>query len=338
MPNVINQIIGIFASPDIVRQLPAAAKMFQQVDKSWKGIMKHTNDDRLAIKAGTYQGRKELFQSHNAALDKIQKNLEEYLETKRGKFPRFYFLSNDELLEILSSSKDPQAVQPHLRKCFEALIRIEIVGDIGSQDIQAMFSPEKERVDLGKHLKVRGSVEDWLSAVEQRMKSSLHDLMKKALIDYDTKIRHEWVTCGHAGQIVATVAQMTWARDTEKAIVAEAAGDQANGLRAWFDYYVKDLLKLIELIRTDLVSIARKIIVALVTTDVHARDIIEELDDKHVSSINNFTWQQQLRYYWEEPPVDTTICLHSGLFTPPHERSWFGATWIFLRFTTRCNK
>jgi dynein heavy chain len=40
--------------------------------------------------------------------------------------------------------------------------------------------------------------------------------------------------------------------------------------------------------------------VALVTTDVHSRDIIESLSKENVSSINDFLWQQQLRYYWDE--------------------------------------
>ena len=51
---------------DIVRQLPAAAKMFQAIDKSWKHIMKTTNDDPMALKACCVKDRKETLQSHNA--------------------------------------------------------------------------------------------------------------------------------------------------------------------------------------------------------------------------------------------------------------------------------
>ncbi|CAN0316462.1 unnamed protein product, partial [Ectocarpus sp. 12 AP-2014] len=151
---------------------------------------------------------KDTFASHNAALDKIQKSLEEYLETKRAAFPRFYFLSNDELLEILSQAKDPQAVQPHLRKCFDNLVGLTFGDEPGSIDIHAMISSEGEKVPLGKNLKARGYVEDWLSQVEARMKTSLHGFMKAGLLDYDTKAREQWVGC-HPGQVRQSVSCQT---------------------------------------------------------------------------------------------------------------------------------
>lgn len=55
----------------------------------------------------------------NSNLEEIQKSLEMYLENKRRQFPRFYFISNDDLLEILGQSKNPPGVMPHMKKLFD---------------------------------------------------------------------------------------------------------------------------------------------------------------------------------------------------------------------------
>lgn len=69
---------------------------------------------------------------------------------------RFYFLSNDELLEILAQTRNPHAVQPHLRKCFDAIAQLQFgTKDAGegkavmTNDIIAMISPEGEKILLG---------------------------------------------------------------------------------------------------------------------------------------------------------------------------------------------
>lgn len=72
------------------------------MDKFWKDIMIRTKKNSLIIEACGSDALLSKFQNANKTLEDVQKSLEDYLETKRSAFPRFYFLSNDELLEILS--------------------------------------------------------------------------------------------------------------------------------------------------------------------------------------------------------------------------------------------
>lgn len=74
----------------------------------------------------TPTGLPEKLSEMNSKLEEIQKSLDMYLETKRQIFPRFYFLSNDDLLEILGQSRNPEAVQPHLKKCFDNIKSLRI--------------------------------------------------------------------------------------------------------------------------------------------------------------------------------------------------------------------
>ena len=140
--------------------------------------------------------------NNNDILDSIQKKLEDYLENKRACFPRFYFFSNDDLLEILAHSTELDIVQLHLKTCFDNLVKLEIQQDV---DIIAMFSNEGERVPFSKPQKARGQVETWLDSIQNAMRETLFKLMKSGLADYATSDRKQWVLT-HFGQIVATIA------------------------------------------------------------------------------------------------------------------------------------
>lgn len=88
-------------------------------------------------------------------------------------------------------------------------------------DIVAMISPEGERVLLGKGLKARGNVEDWLGKVEDSMFTSLRKIMKFAIGDYLARARVAWVVC-HPNQIVLAVSQIMWARNVHKILDGES--------------------------------------------------------------------------------------------------------------------
>uniref|UniRef100_A0A7M4FA16 Dynein axonemal heavy chain 6 n=1 Tax=Crocodylus porosus TaxID=8502 RepID=A0A7M4FA16_CROPO len=276
---------SIFSAPDIQRQLPGEAKMFLQVDKSWKEIMRKVNRLPNALRAATQPGLLETFQNNNGLLDQIQKCLEAYLESKRVIFPRFYFLSNDELLEILAQTRNPQAVQPHLRKCFDSIYKLEFAlmmpaeGEqekVFTNDILAMLSPEGERVSLGKGLKARGNVEDWLGKVEEAMFTSLRRLTKAAIADYQTRVRMEWVVAGHPSQVILTVSQLMWCRDLTQCLEGENY-DHLQTLTEFEKINFDRLNALAGLVRGSLPKLHRNIITALITIDVHARDIVSEL-------------------------------------------------------------
>ena len=133
----------IFSSPDIVKHLAQATSKFKEVDLNWRNMLNKLNTNKQILEFTKNRKYLEILKESHNNLEFVQKELNNYLDGKRASFPRFYFLSSDELLEILSETKDPLKVQPHLKKCFEGIQSLKFDED---KKIHGMYSAEGEFV------------------------------------------------------------------------------------------------------------------------------------------------------------------------------------------------
>lgn len=278
----------IFSSDDINQQLPTEGKRYQQMEQNWRSIMKSAFNNRKVIDLFPDAHLLTQLKNCNGLLEQVQKGLSEYLETKRSLFPRFYFLSDDELLEILSQTKDPTAVQPHLRKCFENIAQLQFQSDL---QITHMYSGEGEQVKLFFPVCPTGNVEDWLRDVEKSMKATLRDNIDRSLKDYHEQPRVEWVL-SWPGQVVIAGCQVFWTAEVSDAL------EQRNLATRLYPQLQTQLGDLVKLVRGQLSKMQRAVLSALIVIEVHAKDVAAKMVEQEVSSINDFEWISQLRYYW----------------------------------------
>eukprot|EP01038_Epipyxis_sp_PR26KG_P005424 gene5424-7514_t len=282
----------IFDSADINKQLPQEGKRFTTVDKYWRSTMQSAMKGVMAVKFCDDARLLERFKEGNKLLEMVQKGLADYLETKRAGFSRFYFLSNDELLEILSETKDPLRVQPHLRKCFEGIKSVNFQSDL---TILGMTSPENEYVPFVKPVDPKNkNIENWMVEVKDAMIAGVRDNMYHSIIDYTLCSRTEWMQ-KWAAQCVLNGSQCHWTREVEEALKAKGN----DGAWLYYNQLVKQLEDMVILIRGKISKAARVTVGALAVVDVHARDVQKKMAEAGVAKVTDFDWISQMRYYWD---------------------------------------
>ena len=199
-------------------------------------------------------------------------------------------------------------MQPHLQGCFDAMKSLKFGKEDQAAEMFGMISSENEHVDFTAPLTAAGNVENWLGDVERMMRKTLYDITKTSMEAYpadpDAQInRKDWLF-KYAAQPVLTVDQVFWAANVERAILEMNQDPEA--LARLLTFVRKQIDAMVELVRTDLTKLQRRMLGALVVLDVHGRDVVAALVKKQVSALEDFEWTRQLRYYWEED-VDNCV-------------------------------
>uniref|UniRef100_A0A8W4FMS4 Dynein axonemal heavy chain 17 n=1 Tax=Sus scrofa TaxID=9823 RepID=A0A8W4FMS4_PIG len=288
-------------SEDIRAQLPEDSTRFDDIDQEFKVNSREAVKTPNVVEATNKPGLYDKLENLKKRLAVCEKALAEYLETKRLAFPRFYFVSSADLLDILSNGNDPVEVSRHLSKLFDSLCKLKFRLDADGKPLKVslgMYSKEDEYVDFDRDCDLSGQVEVWLNRVLDRMCATLRHEIPEAVVTYEEKPREQWIF-DYPAQIALTCTQIWWTTEVGLAFARLEEGYE-NAIKDYNKKQVSQLNALITLLIGNLSAGDRMKIMTICTIDVHARDVVAKMIAAKVESSQAFTWQSQLRHRWDE--------------------------------------
>lgn len=168
---------AVFVGGDISKQLPQEAKRFSAIDKSYVKLVMRAREVMNVVETCTSDDTMTTMLPYLIEqLESCQKSLTGYLETKRMVFPRFFFLSDQVLLEILGQASNPTTIQPHLLSIFDAVAAVDF-QEKTIDKIVALNSANGEKVYLDNVVSCSGGVENWLNKLLFEMQSSIQSIL-----------------------------------------------------------------------------------------------------------------------------------------------------------------
>lgn len=320
-------------SEDIRSQLPVDSKRFDGIDTEFKGLLVGMSADYNVVVATNKPGLYEKLENLLKQLILCEKALNDYLETKRLAYPRFYFVSSADLLDILSNGNNPEMVGKHLTKLYDSIAKLKY-GGLSKNAVGMMSKENDEYVEFKNKCDCNGKVEIWLNRVTDSMRKTLHWLFEGSVTAYEDKARDAWVFDWPA-QPALCATQIWWTSEVNVAFSFLEEGHE-NALKDYQKKQINQLNALIVLLLGNLTQGDRQKIMTICTIDVHSRDVVAKMIVQKVESSATFQWQSQLRHRWDEKKKNCFANICDAEFLYDYEYLGNTPRLVITPLTDRC--
>ncbi|KAM3616882.1 uncharacterized protein V6R79_025341 [Siganus canaliculatus] len=309
--------------------LPREEARFKRVDEDFRSIMSDIQRDNRVISLSSRAGIRNSLVNILDQLQRCQKSLNEFLEEKRSAFPRFYFIGDDDLLEILGQATNPNVIQSHLKKLFGGIHNV--VFDEQCQNIVAMCSLEGEIVPLRNLIRISSLVEEWLSELSVEMKETLKHLLYECM---SAGRKGEVDPSRYPSQILCLAEQIQFTEDVERALKEQNLQQLELELAAKLEHYTTVDTSSYDSTNTESTVLQLKL-KALILDIIHNISVVKQLNQEGVTSPDAWAWKKQLRFYMG---ADKCCLMHmvDAQFSYTYEYQGNAAKLVHTPLTDKC--
>ena len=264
-------------------------EVFKRIDDDFRLIMGDAYRDNRVVSLLKIGSVKSMLNTMLERLERCQKSLNEFLEQKRSSFPRFYFLGDEDLLQILGQASKPAIIQTHLKKLFAGIHSVNF--DPSGKHITTMNSLQGEVVPLKNPIRVSSEVEAWLNDLSKEMKSTLKHLLVEC-VKVGRKNDGSLDPLKYPSQVLCLAESVLFAEKCEAALKSKSLEKLLKLLEGQLDTYTS--VDFEEDKESKVLELKLK---ALILDTIHHIDIVKKLLNSKVWSVDHWLWQKQLRFY-----------------------------------------
>ena len=298
-------------SDEVKKELPADAKRFASIDAQVRQILKKCFSIENVKEACNQSGLLSKLENLQNDQEICKKSLSDFLDGKRRLFPRFYFTSEADLLDILSNGSMPVKIMRHVDKVFLATRALELEEAPGVRPKAKKFiaGVGQEDVDFEPYVPLEGKVEIYLQLVLESQVATLRKKLDKSMKNYPNMGRTDWLMHKFQGrpddpaQISILVAAIQYVQEVYECFDKLSKGN-ASSMEDYNSLQIQQLNDLIKLTQTDLSKADRTRVMVMITMDSHSRDVIQTLIREKVQEAGCFQWQSQLKQTYDSTPGD----------------------------------
>ena len=302
--------------PSGIRPSPQEFRELSSIEKIWRVLSSKINDDPSVLRICLMNQTSPDVESAKESIQKLLKSVQNELDNKRANYPRFFFISNNQLLNIITHSKDPNCILKILPQITDGVSTAILELDNRVPCITGVSNNSGELLEL-RPVKFRSSIDMWLSNIEEITKRTIKNEFKSSKQSAAEMTLQGWIKSS-ISQITKMISHVDW---TSRIKLAFQATNVEDALTTLYNETNKVISNYSQELCLENTSVEALRLSAQIALSIYHRDKTQLFIKEEVSNENDYQWFKQPKFTYNDQTKDITVTIGNYSFIYDNEFS-----------------